>query len=300
MVFNSVSSQPETISEPDPKPDSMASTVPSKSLVHQAQDHGLPLPQLKWAMSNNTTTTKSNENNKTSTKCSGNNNPSLQLSSNTKLGQFDRVAKQPEPKSSNVEKEADPIPATEVIDGPETQKPKSTAEDKKSKICIRIRSKEKAAVVPEPEPEPEPENEKESSVAAALAALEDEETIQKTWNLRPRRPVPKANGRAGALKTGAPLVQQNKTEAAGGSSKAGGKGAQKKDNKLKISVSLTKEEIEEDIFIMTGARPSRRPKKRAKNVQKQLDVCIVEFNLSFFIYFLFIFYSWGWLILKRF
>ncbi|XP_021819711.1 uncharacterized protein LOC110761533 [Prunus avium] len=271
MVFNSVSSRPETIPEPAPKPDSMASIVPSKSLVHQAQNHGLPLPQLKWAMSNNTTTTtKSNETNKTSAKSSENNNPSLQLSSNTKFAQLDPVAKQPEPKFCNVEKEADPLPATEVIDGPETQKPKSTAEDKKSKICIRIRSKEKAAVVPEPEPEPEQVNEKESSVAAALAALEDEETIQKTWNLRPRRPVPKANGRAGALKTGAPLVQQNKTQVAGGSSKAGAKDAQK-DNKLKISVSLTKEEIEEDIFIMTGARPSRRPKKRAKNVQKQLD-----------------------------
>ncbi|CAN1748339.1 hypothetical protein LINPERHAP1_LOCUS3376 [Linum perenne] len=31
------------------------------------------------------------------------------------------------------------------------------------------------------------------------------------------------------------------------------------------------EEIEEDIFILTGSRPARRPKKRAKNVQKLLD-----------------------------
>ncbi|KAK8614750.1 hypothetical protein V6N13_068543 [Hibiscus sabdariffa] len=36
-------------------------------------------------------------------------------------------------------------------------------------------------------------------------------------------------------------------------------------------ISLTREEIDDDIFAMTGSKPSGRPKKRAKNVQKQLD-----------------------------
>lgn len=43
--------------------------------------------------------------------------------------------------------------------------------------------------------------------------------------------------------------------------------------KRKFWISLSKEEIEEDIFVMTGSRPARRPRKRPKNEQKQLDVC---------------------------
>ncbi|MBA0553520.1 hypothetical protein Golob_012697, partial [Gossypium lobatum] len=49
------------------------------------------------------------------------------------------------------------------------------------------------------------------------------------------------------------------------------KPAEKKAKKQKFSISLTREEIDEDIFAMTGSKASRRPKKRAKNVQKQLD-----------------------------
>ncbi|KAK4364457.1 hypothetical protein RND71_015815 [Anisodus tanguticus] len=41
--------------------------------------------------------------------------------------------------------------------------------------------------------------------------------------------------------------------------------------KRKLWISLSKEEIEEDVYSMTGSRPSRRPKKRSKIVQKQLD-----------------------------
>ncbi|GJN15138.1 hypothetical protein PR202_gb02031 [Eleusine coracana subsp. coracana] len=38
-----------------------------------------------------------------------------------------------------------------------------------------------------------------------------------------------------------------------------------------FSVSLTAEEIEEDIYALTGARPRRRPRKRPRVVQRQLD-----------------------------
>ncbi|KAJ4832005.1 hypothetical protein Tsubulata_025997 [Turnera subulata] len=43
------------------------------------------------------------------------------------------------------------------------------------------------------------------------------------------------------------------------------------EKKRKFWIALSKEEIEEDVFIMTGSRPARRPKKRPKNVQKVLD-----------------------------
>ncbi|KAL6848986.1 hypothetical protein ACP4OV_021569 [Aristida adscensionis] len=38
-----------------------------------------------------------------------------------------------------------------------------------------------------------------------------------------------------------------------------------------FSVQLTAEEIEEDIYALTGARPRRRPRKRPRAVQRQLD-----------------------------
>ncbi|XP_011070785.1 uncharacterized protein LOC105156369 [Sesamum indicum] len=44
-----------------------------------------------------------------------------------------------------------------------------------------------------------------------------------------------------------------------------------KRERAKFSVPLAKREIEEDFFAMVGHRPPRRPKKRAKIVQKQLD-----------------------------
>ncbi|KAK0604308.1 hypothetical protein LWI29_014367 [Acer saccharum] len=38
-----------------------------------------------------------------------------------------------------------------------------------------------------------------------------------------------------------------------------------------FSIALSKEEIEADILAITGSKPTRRPKKRPKNVQRQLD-----------------------------
>ncbi|KAM3322102.1 hypothetical protein P3S67_003253 [Capsicum chacoense] len=49
-----------------------------------------------------------------------------------------------------------------------------------------------------------------------------------------------------------------------------GSGSAKK-GKRKLWISLSKEEIEEDVYSMTRSRPTRRPKKRSKTVQKQLD-----------------------------
>ncbi|CAA7048210.1 unnamed protein product [Microthlaspi erraticum] len=44
-----------------------------------------------------------------------------------------------------------------------------------------------------------------------------------------------------------------------------------KNEKLKFSVSLLKEEIEDDFSIIIGKRPPRRPKKRPRIVQKKLN-----------------------------
>lgn len=45
----------------------------------------------------------------------------------------------------------------------------------------------------------------------------------------------------------------------------------KKKKKRKFWISLSREEIEEDVYSLTGSRPARRPKKRPKAVQKLVD-----------------------------
>ncbi|XP_047966282.1 uncharacterized protein LOC125210743 isoform X2 [Salvia hispanica] len=42
-------------------------------------------------------------------------------------------------------------------------------------------------------------------------------------------------------------------------------------SKKKLWISLTREEIEEDLYAFTAAKPSRRPKKWPNNLKKQLD-----------------------------
>ncbi|XP_045792603.1 uncharacterized protein LOC123887343 isoform X2 [Trifolium pratense] len=46
--------------------------------------------------------------------------------------------------------------------------------------------------------------------------------------------------------------------------------------KVKFSVSLSKEEVEEDFWALVGTRPPRRPKKRPRIVQRQLNCCRLE------------------------
>lgn len=43
------------------------------------------------------------------------------------------------------------------------------------------------------------------------------------------------------------------------------------EKKRKLWISLSKEEIEEDVYSLTGSRPARRPKKRPRNVQKLVN-----------------------------
>lgn len=51
--------------------------------------------------------------------------------------------------------------------------------------------------------------------------------------------------------------------------------------KTKLSISLSRKEIEDDFFLMTGSKPRRRPKKRAKIIQKKLDVSDFDSCLFF-------------------
>ncbi|MED6205659.1 hypothetical protein PIB30_019781 [Stylosanthes scabra] len=100
------------------------------------------------------------------------------------------------------------------------------------------------------------------------------------WNLRTRRAAckapPSASPQAQALITQTGSEEGNKLFDVGGSSSH----YQVKDKKVmmmmmnersKFSVSLSKEEVEQDFWGLVGTRPPRRPKKRPRIVQRQLD-----------------------------
>jgi Protein of unknown function (DUF1639) len=58
--------------------------------------------------------------------------------------------------------------------------------------------------------------------------------------------------------------------------------SEKRENeRARFSVSLSAEEIEEDIYAVTGSRPRRRPKRRPRVVQRQLDVSFWTFEFTF-------------------
>lgn len=86
------------------------------------------------------------------------------------------------------------------------------------------------------------------------ADVEADGSSVKPWNLRPRKSVSTQSNEAVYL-DGEPHKNERREK-----------------NKPKLWISLTKEEIEEDLYSMTGLKATRRPKKRTKTVQKQLDV----------------------------
>ncbi|XP_076941654.1 uncharacterized protein LOC143611311, partial [Bidens hawaiensis] len=77
----------------------------------------------------------------------------------------------------------------------------------------------------------------------------------KPWNLRPRR-LTIDDGNGNRVKSG--RLENNEKE-------------KEQAARKELWISLSKEEIEEDVYAFTGSRPARRPKKRNRTVQKQVD-----------------------------
>ncbi|XVE75208.1 hypothetical protein DITRI_Ditri12bG0077300 [Diplodiscus trichospermus] len=117
----------------------------------------------------------------------------------------------------------------------------------------------------------EKEKEKEKSPPVEVEA--------RPWNLRTRRAACKAPINGGGMynnynsSTKNEPIKSPKVRDRGPSvaSSAVAAASEKKKPRPKLSVPLTKKEIEEDFMLMTGHRPLRRPKKRARHVQNQLD-----------------------------
>ncbi|KAK1408894.1 hypothetical protein QVD17_41026 [Tagetes erecta] len=137
-----------------------------------------------------------------------------------------------------------------------------------NKICIRFRknnNNHNDTVIDE--------NDNHSSTpvhnTVQSPATEEEESLPKTWNLRPRRPpINHKQNNIGLPKIGSSPLTVNKLAS---EVKLNDHTNLMTSKKHKFSISLAREEIEEDIFSITGAKPNRRPKKRSRTVQKQLD-----------------------------
>ncbi|CAO1947903.1 unnamed protein product [Urochloa humidicola] len=113
------------------------------------------------------------------------------------------------------------------------------------------RSPEPDPQPPEAPPLPPPEQEEDAAPAAAA----------RPWNLRDRKCRRQtARGAAAALDASPawePAAEKARRPSPG--------------ERAPFAVALTAEEVEEDVYALTGARPRRRPRKRPRVVQRQLD-----------------------------
>lgn len=146
-----------------------------------------------------------------------------------------------------------------------------TEADKMKETIFKEGMEEQPKKFPSPTPAPE-------TATTLTGAVSDAADSSRPWNLRTRRAACKepngfvagagavAGGNGGGSKTGL-KIDTNRTNApAAGASSVG-----EKRQRMKFSVPLPRRDIEEDFMAMVGHRPPRRPKKRVKLVQKNLD-----------------------------
>jgi hypothetical protein len=109
---------------------------------------------------------------------------------------------------------------------------------------------------PEPDPpSPPPPNPQDAGAVAAASSM--------PWTLRERRRRPSVRGSAPATPWSTALAAT---------------ATQDDGVRAPFAVALEAEEIEEDVYALTGARPRRRPRKRPRTVQRQLDVSPINSN----------------------
>ncbi|URE39424.1 hypothetical protein MUK42_29775 [Musa troglodytarum] len=126
------------------------------------------------------------------------------------------------------------------------------------------------------------EAEAERCFSLAAAAAAETAVTAKPWNLRTRRAAcnaPAENGEC-VLASGSPsLFEAEKSCPAAEMQKRKSSGSESGERR-KVSVSLSRDEIEQDIWAIKGRKPPRRPKKRLRIVQRQLDLLFPGLWLS--------------------
>lgn len=153
-------------------------------------------------------------------------------------------------------------------------------ESRSSKFLIKIRQKTSSfagEIQPEEEGKAEVkvEDNEVQDEGKLLASFDDNEPLQKTWNFRPRKPIrPSLNLNGIGFKNNGSAVQHAKraqSRQVNPNSTNRPENQKKEKRKIGFTLALSREEIEEDLFALLGSKPSRRPKKRSKNVQKLVD-----------------------------
>nr|GMD36530.1 neurofilament heavy polypeptide-like [Ipomoea batatas] len=248
----------------------MASTVPAKS--QPLHNFGLPHLWKKNHHSNNHNRGRCGKLSSSGDGDSGSSPSRYSLQredSGSESGKNRKAARSPQ--NSAPESGKNGALSTDQAIGKSEKKRKVSEVDRenRSKILLKLPRKIRAEEAPQ---------EKKAASAAELqdAALVEEEAggepVSKTWNLRPRKPAHR-NMNVDQFRGGGGATQENITQSCHRNvirPEAEPNTSQRK-KRLRFSISLSRDEIEEDIFSMTGSKPARRPKKRSKSVQKQLD-----------------------------
>nr|AKP45158.1 hypothetical protein [Zea mays] len=123
---------------------------------------------------------------------------------------------------------------------------------------------------PPPKPQPRPPGpEPAAPLPQPTPSQPEEAAAARPWNLRDRK-CRRPTARGAAAAAAAALDASHARDAAGA-------GAEKARlpvplERAPFAVALTTEEVEDDVYALTGARPRRRPRKRPRVVQRQLDV----------------------------
>ncbi|MBA0866961.1 hypothetical protein Goshw_026029 [Gossypium schwendimanii] len=124
------------------------------------------------------------------------------------------------------------------------------------------------------------EKEKEESPTVEV------EVEARPWNLRTRRAACKAPIDDGETNsnhsspTKNEVIRSSRVRVRGSSVASATVADENKRARPKFSVPLSKKEIEEDFMVMVGRRPRKRPKKRARYVQRELDSLFPGFQLT--------------------
>ncbi|CAL4909437.1 unnamed protein product [Urochloa decumbens] len=129
-----------------------------------------------------------------------------------------------------------------------------------------------SAASPPPHPlTPSPGKEKPQGIPQASPGAAGAPQPPRPWNLRARRSA-----------TVAPLASRSESAGKAAAAAAGQPLASPPavPRKRGFSAALTKEEIAEDFAAIRGTRPPRRPKKRPRAVQRQIDMLYPGLSLA--------------------
>lgn len=129
---------------------------------------------------------------------------------------------------------------------------------------VHLHTAAKNMKLPVPREDEEGEGEGDGSAAAAT----------RPWNLRKRRAACAAPATEEIGEVPSVLAEGQLKSSRLRSMAAERGGGEKRKERKKFSAVLCRDEIEEDFFIITGSKPSRRPKKRSRIAQKQVEVTI--------------------------